>query len=66
MAPLVTYHTTLRLIESARLTPTEHPIWSFSGQSQQALNELKIDWKRLVTKLARRDSVSSHESLTNP
>ncbi|KAJ5420905.1 hypothetical protein N7465_003424 [Penicillium sp. CMV-2018d] len=82
MAPLARYHTTIRLIESALLTPTEHSIWrAFLDEAvdpeyaacyiwdkihdhpacspEQALQELKIDWKRLVTKLARRDQVSS-------
>ncbi|KAJ5158373.1 Aminoglycoside phosphotransferase [Penicillium coprophilum] len=82
MAPLVRYQTTTQLIESARLTPTEHSIWrAFLDEAvdpeyaacyiwerihdraacsiEQTLDELKIDWKRLVTKLAKRDLVSS-------
>ncbi|QQK47077.1 Protein kinase-like domain [Penicillium digitatum] len=82
MAPLERYHKTLRLIESARLSPTEHSIWrAFLDEAvdpeyaacyiwekihdnspcstEQALDQLKADWKRLVTKLARRDQVSS-------
>ncbi|KAJ5382568.1 Aminoglycoside phosphotransferase [Penicillium concentricum] len=76
------YHTTLRLIESTRLTPTEHSTWrAFLDEAvdpehaayyiwerihnrqdcstEQALHELKIDWKRLVTTLAKRELVSS-------
>ncbi|KAJ5511933.1 hypothetical protein N7453_004036 [Penicillium expansum] len=67
MASLTMYHTTTRLIESAQLTPTEHSIWrAFLDEAihdrpacslEQALYELKTDWKRLVTKLTRRDKV---------
>ncbi|PYH90221.1 hypothetical protein BO71DRAFT_335004 [Aspergillus ellipticus CBS 707.79] len=74
MAPLLTtYNATIRLIETAPLTPTEHLIWRAfldevvgpeyaagyvwerihdrNGRPvEQVLQELKHDWKRLVTK----------------
>ncbi|KAJ5359609.1 uncharacterized protein N7496_012022 [Penicillium cataractarum] len=77
---------TARLIESARLTPTEHSLWrAFLNESvdreyaaqyiwerihdhtgrpaEQILTELKLEWKQVVFKLARRDTVP-HESKT--
>lgn len=87
MALLARYHATIRLIESAQLTPTEHSIWrAFLDEAvdpeyaacyiwekiydrpacsaEQTLDELKIDWKRLVTKCQSEPSVhgDSHGS----
>ncbi|KAJ5793575.1 hypothetical protein N7457_000174 [Penicillium paradoxum] len=81
MEPLPgTYKATIKLIESARLTPTEHSIWrafldeavnaecaaqyiwqrihNGSGHPpEQVLGELKLQWKQVVTKLAKPDQV---------
>jgi len=78
--PLGRYNTTIQLIESARLTPTEHTIWRtflneavnpeyaaqyiwervhdcFGRPPEQVLQELKLDWKRVVTKCQSERSV---------
>ncbi|KAE8308124.1 hypothetical protein BDV41DRAFT_581711 [Aspergillus transmontanensis] len=80
MAPLLErYNAAVQLIESSRLTPTEHSIWrafldeavnpEYAAQymwermhdnsgrpAEQVLQELKLGWKRVVT---RRDQVPS-------
>ncbi|KAB8214406.1 hypothetical protein BDV33DRAFT_196132 [Aspergillus novoparasiticus] len=81
MAPLVErYNAAVQLIESSRLTPTEHSIWrAFLGEAvnpeyaaqymwermhdnsrrppEQVLQELKLGWKRIVTRCQSNPSV---------
>lgn len=81
MEPLLArYNATIRLIETAPLTPAEHSIWrafldeavnpeyaaqyiwervhNRSGRPpEQILQELKLDWKRVVTKCQSKRSV---------